>query len=161
MTISNHKRGGVTLGTLTQMEPWEANLIISLRLWCDGPLGQMDVCDAYKRELPSSSSRSAVEDFERLVRGVIGHAHRPLVRHDVACSCVGADECVFLHLVRTASEGHLTDAILIATLLVSAAHAEQYALLAGAVGTQCRRMTCVRPALSRQAQSNKAPARVH
>lgn len=141
MTEDDQARGGASLGVLSQMDPWEAAFIQNLRLWCDGHAGQMEVWDRFRAALPAEDAGRAMQDFERLVRDVCGSAHRNLVRHDISCHCVGADECIFLHLVRTASGGHLTDAALISSLLISPSQAERVALLAGAVGMQCRKIT--------------------
>ena len=56
----------------------------------------------------------------------------------MGCSCVGADECVFLHLVRCASDGELNDAALMAALIVGPSKARQIALLAVQVGSCAR-----------------------
>ncbi|MEL6679916.1 MAG: hypothetical protein AAFQ51_14505 [Pseudomonadota bacterium] len=136
----HHRRGGAPVSVLTRLEPWEAELILNLRLWFSGPDGQALVWTSYRRALPGPVARAELQAFERLLRLVTDHAHRTLVRRDVACTCVGSDEAVFAHLVSVASAGDLTEASLIATLLVRAAHAEHAALLAGQVGSACRRM---------------------
>lgn len=140
MTPEHHKRGGAAVATLAQMETWEAQLVLNLRLWCEGPLGQSRARADYKRAIPETDAKREWQAFDCLVRKLIDTAHRPLVRHDVGCNCVGSDECVFLNLVRTASEGHLNDAALIATLLSGPAHAEQIAIFAGQVGDCLRRI---------------------
>jgi hypothetical protein len=109
-------------------------------LWCEGPRGQAQVWTEFRRALPGPVAQRECRNFERLLHTLIDAAHRPLVRHDVGCACVGADECVFVHLVRTAADGHLTDAALIATLLAGPSQAEHIALLAGAVGACARRI---------------------
>lgn len=134
----HHRRGGAAVSVLNAMEAWEAEAILDLRLWCDGPHGQEIVWTAFSRHLPRESAKEEMHAFERLVSVITQNAHRPLVRHEVGCSCAGADECVFAHLVGTASEGHLNDAALIASLLVSPAQAEHVAILAGQVGCAIR-----------------------
>ena len=136
MTSAHHKRGGATVAALNRMDAWEAALVLNLRLWSEGPVGQMHVRGAFDRALGQANAKRAWEDFDSLLRRIIASASRPMVRHEVGCNCVGSDECVFAHLVGTASEGHLNDAALIATLLVGPAHAEHIAILAGEVG-QC------------------------
>lgn len=138
MSTDHHARGGAAVGVLNRMETWEAQLVLNLRLWCEGPRGQEQVWNEYRRLLKSVDAHRECQTFETLVRTITSTAFRPLVRHEVGCSCVGADEGIFLNLVRTASDGHLHDAALIATLLVGPAHAEHIALLAGQVG-QCTR----------------------
>lgn len=148
MTAPHHARGGAAVGVLSQMEAWEANLVLNLRLWCEGPLGQQQVWAEYRKTLHGSEAQRECHTFEVLLRTLVATAHRPLVRHDVGCACVGADEGILVNLVRTASDGHLTDAALIATLMVGPAHAEQVALLAGQVGSCTRRIHASTPELS-------------
>jgi len=148
MTSEHHRRGGVALAALDHMEAWEANLVLNLRLWCEGPNGQRHAKQDYAETLPEAEVERAWASFEQLVRKVLGTAHRPLIRHEVGCNCVGSDECIFVHLIRTASDGHLNDAALIATLLSGPAHAEHIAILAGEVGDTIRRVHRKTTALS-------------
>ncbi|GFE66230.1 hypothetical protein [Litoreibacter roseus] len=141
MNATHYKRGGASVGVINTLQPWEADLILNLRLWCEGPVGQAQVWNSFATSLPRGTAADEMHAFEALVGALIRHAHRPLVRHSVGCACVGADESVFAHLVATASDGDLGEASLIATLLVTAAHAEQVALLAGQVGQSARQMS--------------------
>ncbi|WP_299154480.1 hypothetical protein [uncultured Tateyamaria sp.] len=138
MTPPHHAHGGAAIAALTSMDAWEADLILNLRLWCDGPRGQAKARHAYHNLFPETEADRAWYMFETLVTKIVGTANRPLVRHQLGCNCVGSDECVFVHLIRTASDGHLNDAALIATLLSGAAHAEHIAILAGEVGSIAR-----------------------
>lgn len=140
MNREHHRRGGATVAALNRMDSWEANLVLNLRLWCEGPNGQSHARRDYTGALPEQDADRAWNNFEKLVKKIVGTAHRPLVRHQVGCNCVGSDECVFVHLIRTASDGHLNDAALIATLLSGPAHAEHIAILAGEVGDTIRRI---------------------
>ncbi|MEM8788891.1 MAG: hypothetical protein AAGE76_11580 [Pseudomonadota bacterium] len=154
MTRDHHARGGATVAILSCLEGWEANVILNLRLWCDGPKGQHQIWNEYRRALPAAEAQHEMQAFEALLRTLVHRAYRPLVRHDVSCSCVGSDECVFLNLVRTAADGHLTDAALISTLLVGPAEAERIALLAGQVGQCVRRIHAEPPAQIPETASN-------
>ena len=131
--VDPHARGGATIGVLNTLESWESFIVLNLRLWCDGADGQAQVWAQYRATLPIGEAKAQCATFETLVRTITSMAQRPLVRHDVACACVGADEGIFLHLIRTASDGHLNDAALIATLLAGPAQA-------GQVGACARRM---------------------
>ncbi len=130
------------IAVLDQMDAWEINLVLNLRLWCEGPTGRRAAWTDYANAVPYGDAERAWHDFERLVERVITTASRPLVRHQVTCNCVGSDEYIFLHLVRTASDGYLNDAALIATLLSGPAHAEHIALMAGEVGSALRHAHC-------------------
>lgn len=138
MRDDRHEAGGASVAVLSHLEGWEANLVVNLRSWCEGPEGQARVWNDYARTLGASRAREEIRTLENLVNTLADYAYRPLVRHCVHCACVGSDECIFLNLVRTASDGHLTDAALIATLLAGPTQAEVIALLAGQVGAGAR-----------------------
>lgn len=139
-------RGGASVGVLMHLEPWEADLIVTLRLWCDSPEGQAKVWNEFATTLPKGQAAHEMRAFEQLVSTIAAYAHRPLVRHSVGCACMGADEGVFAHLVRTASTGDLGEASQIATLLVTAAQAEHVAILAAQVGCTRKSISSTRMA---------------
>ena len=147
-------RGGATVGVLNQMETWEANLLNNLRLWCDGPCGQVRVWNEYRQALSDDSARSECHAFDSLIQILGANAIRPLVRHDVGCTCVGADEGVFLHLVRYAADGHSNDAALMAALIAGPARAKQIAVLAGQVGICARKIHNSHPEYSADTAPN-------
>ena len=140
MKMERHIRGAAVVGQLTEVMPWEAELILNLRLWQDGATGQSQVWTAYANAFGAAKARVHMRSFERLLWMIETNMLRPLVRHGVACRCIGSDEAVFANMVRFASEGELHEASLIATLLVRPAHAEQVALLAGEVGAATREL---------------------
>ncbi len=140
MTSHPNIRGGASVAVLSALDGWESNLVMNLRLWCEGPVGQAQVWTDYALGCPSGKAQSEVQAFEALLNTLMQHCKRPFVRHSVGCPCVGSDECVFVTLVKTASEGHLEDAALIATLMAHPAFAEQIALLAGQVGEGARHL---------------------
>lgn len=141
MTPQAQNRGGASIGVLMHFEPWEADLIVTLRLWCDSPEGQAKVWNEFAMTLPKGTAADEMRAFEQLVSTIAAYAHRPLVRHGVGCACVGADEGVFAHLVRVACDGDLGEAAQIATLLVTAAQAERVAILAAQVGCARKSIT--------------------
>lgn len=140
MKYDHSARGGSAVAVLRLMEAWEANLVANLRLWCDGPKGQAAVWNEYRRSCSGPQAQAECRSFEHLVNALIDNSYHPLVRHKVGCACVGVDEGTFVNLVRTASDGHLNDAVLIATLIAGPAKAEHIAVLAGEVGATLRRM---------------------
>ncbi len=141
MTIDHAHPGGEAVGQLKHRSPWEVALIVGLRHWCDGPLGQATIQSDFSLALSESAAQRVYASFDQLLRLILQHAHRPLVRHDIDCPCCGADEAVFAQLVRTATSGDLHDAALMATLLAGPAKAELIAILAGEVGSAMQRMT--------------------
>ncbi len=150
----HHQRGGGTVANLKDLDRWEATLVMNLRLWCEGPSGKSAVCRHYAQSMESKDASLEVAAFETLLNTIVAFAHRPMVRHGVECTCVGSDECIFVNLVRTASEGHINDAALISTLLTGPAQAERIALLAGQVGTCVRRLHETSPKIPTRTGSN-------
>ena len=153
MMADQHRRGGAAVAVLNTLDAWEADLILNLRLWCEGERGKRQVFEDYGGRLSAGDGADAFGAFEEFVELLVTSAFRPLVRHAVDCSCVGADESIFANLVRAASDGHLNDAALIATLMVGPARAEHIAILAGRVGETIRRM-------NRETAAQSAPATV-
>jgi len=160
MTGDGLSRGGAPLGHLSHMDAWEADCILNLRLWCEGKEGHDQVRHSMLTEMGATEGQRAFDAFSRLVSLICQNAYRPLVRHSVTCSCVGADECVFCHIVRLASSGHLHDAALTANLLVGPAFAEHVALLAGEVG-RAHRETAKAARGRHSMTANSANLRLH
>lgn len=138
MMSPEERRGGASVAVLSSFEVWEAILVVNLRLWSSGSRGQASVWNSYANGLPKSRAAAELRSFEMLIDTLASHAHRPLVRHELGCTCVGSDEATFVHLVATASGGDIAEAAKIASLMVTAGHAEHVALLAGQVGAAVR-----------------------
>lgn len=126
--------GASVVGNLTEIPPWEAELILSMRVWMDSPQGQAKVRDGFARCFGVVRGHAELHNFETLLSGLCNHARRPLVRHGLGCTCIGSDEAVLQTLVREAASGDLTEAALIASLVVPACYAEPIALMAAQVG---------------------------
>ena len=58
------ERGGAAVAVLNRMEAWEANMVLNLRLWCDGPKGQSMVWNEYRSALPGRVAQDACRLFE-------------------------------------------------------------------------------------------------
>lgn len=127
-------REHAVVGRLTDLSPWEADLILSLRLWMDGPEGQAEVWNSFARGFGGTGGRAELRAFETMLHHICTHARRPLMRRQPGCLCLGADEATLLTLAREASRGELTEAAMIASLMVPARHAERIAIMAAQVG---------------------------
>ncbi|MEO1249057.1 MAG: hypothetical protein AAFW76_04380, partial [Pseudomonadota bacterium] len=68
------------------------------------------------------------------------HGRRPLLRHSVACKCLGGDEATFANIVGFASDGGREDAFLIAANLVRPDMAAAIVALAESFGLALKRM---------------------
>ncbi|MEM6823700.1 MAG: hypothetical protein AAF566_01200 [Pseudomonadota bacterium] len=154
MSTADRKRGGALVGAMAALEGWQSELVMDFRLWCDGPAGQVRVWNRVARALGHGSLRADLEVFERLITTIGTYSYRPLVRRDLACTCICSDEAVFLHLVDVASEGDLREASKIASLLVTASHAEGVALMAAQVGDMAKAVSRAEPSKASRSDSN-------
>lgn len=134
MTEALDSPGSAVVGRLTNVPPWEAELILSMRLWMDSLEGQEKVGTGFARCFGTAGGRAEIRQFERLLTALCAYARRPLVRHGLGCDCIGSDEAVLQTLVREAARGDLAEAAMVASLLVPASQAEHVALMAAQVG---------------------------
>lgn len=132
--------GSTVVGCLTDIVPWEADLILTVRLWMHGPSCQAEVWNGYARAFGSRDGHVEMRHLESLMTALRDHARRPLICHGLACLCIGSDEAVLQTLVREAARGDLAEASMIAGLVVRACHAEQIALMSAQVGHAIQRM---------------------
>jgi len=82
MPGTNHQ-GGVMVGVLRNVDVWEADLIISLRLWCNGSSGHADVIEPFSSRFSSERAVQECETFECLLNSISIYAHRLLLFYDV------------------------------------------------------------------------------
>ena len=125
--------GRGTIADLNQLEAWEANLICNLRMWCDGPCGQIQVRSEYQGAESEEDAGRECRVFQTLQMTVLELARRPLVRHEIGYACVGVDESFFINASRTASDRQHTDAGLIASSLIGSSLAEHDTVMVGQV----------------------------
>lgn len=134
-------RGGAPVGYVAELDAVEAGAVMYLRLWCDGAESQATVCDDFFRGLGTEHGREALNSLEQLCSLCVSYGRRPLMRHQVTCKCLGADESCFANFVAAATEGAHEDAMMIATILVRADMAPSLVGLAQSVGLALKRMT--------------------
>lgn len=133
--------GSTVVGQLTDIAPWEAKLILTIRLWMDSPDGQAEVWGQFARCFGTRQGRIELRQFETFLTRLLTCARRPLVRHGLGCSCIGSDEAILRTLVSEAERGDLAEAALIASLIAPAHHAEPLALMAARVGSAMKDIT--------------------
>ncbi|WP_152452895.1 hypothetical protein [Roseivivax sp. THAF40] len=114
---------------------------MSIRLWMEGPEGKAEVWNSFARCFGGDAGRAEIHRFETLLASLYTYARRPLVRHGLACMCIGSDEAILQTLVREAARGDLPEAAMIASLIVPARHAEPVALMAAPVGQAMQRIS--------------------
>ena len=103
MSPREHRRGGLPVGHLDDLEPLEASVVAALRLWQPGD------------ETAGVGVARAMGDLLGLCQH---YGCRPLMRHSAGCPCLGADEACLARLVCMATRGEDNDAMLIASLIV-------------------------------------------
>lgn len=140
MTTSENNRGGAPVGYLGELDPVEGAAVRYLRLWSDGPQAQNDVWTEFETALGEANGRIALKSFENLCTLCSRYGRRPMMRHQVNCRLLGADESCFANLVALAADGEREDAMLISTLIVRADIAPCMAALAAEVGIALKRI---------------------
>ena len=125
---------------MSDLDPVEAAAVLYFRMWCDGEKAADRLRMDFLSTLGINHGEAALDAFEQLCRNCMQYGRRPLMRHSLTCSCLGADESCFANLVALAGEGAREDAALIASLIVRADLALPMADLAQQVGISFRRM---------------------
>ncbi len=144
--MSTHSsRGGAAVGRLSDLSPIEAGAVMYLRLWSESPEARADAASDFEIALGLDQGRAAMMTLDRLCGLCAHHGRRPLVRHGLGCSCLGADENCFAQMIAAASEGAREDAMMMATLIVRPDFAPALASLSEEMGTVLRRMTASVP----------------
>ena len=134
--MSAQGRGGRSVGHLADLPPVEGEAIKCLRLWCDSEAdrGRADF-------MRQRGGKQAFEAMGNLCHLCLSHGRRPLMRHSVACPCVGADEACVAQMIASALQGEQDDAMMMACLLVRADMASTAVHLAESTGVALARMT--------------------
>ena len=140
MTSGKPHRGGAPVGYVTELGPVEAGAVLYLRLWCDSPDSQAQVWNDFATALGPERGQSAIKSFGKLCDLCVRHGRRPLMRHQVNCECLGADESCFANFIGYASEGEHEDALLLAANIVRPTIAPSLVSLAQDVGQALRRI---------------------
>ncbi|MCA0871215.1 hypothetical protein LCL97_10270 [Seohaeicola saemankumensis] len=146
MTAHHSQRGGAAVGQLRHLDPVEAGAVLYLRLWSDGPAGQDNARSDFDIGLGADAGQTAFSALEQICGLCVRYGRRPLIRHHLSCSCVGADESCFANMVAAASQGDREDAIMMAALIVRADLAPCLAGLAESLGLALRRMAAIETA---------------
>lgn len=109
--------GAVPVAHLHGLDRVRALAVLLYRDWFEGPAGRARAGDLFRQTLGSAAEGAILHwaDFAELLAA---NSRRPLMRHDLTCPCVGADEAVTAHVLALATEGAREDAMLILSLLV-------------------------------------------
>ena len=140
MNAPTRHRGGAPVGFVAELDPVEAGAVLYLRSWCEGPDARARMRQDFVAVLGPDRGSDALRAFDTLCDLCARYGRRPLMRHQVACKCLGADESCFAHFVGYASEGQREDALLIATTIVRPDMAPLLVDVAQHFGLALRRM---------------------
>ncbi|AZV77401.1 hypothetical protein EBB79_05510 [Parasedimentitalea marina] len=134
-------RGGATVGVLSELTSVEATAVRHLRQWFTTPETRLEMRDDVTKALGPDLSDIAIETFGKLCMLCVQHGRRPLVRHGMTCSCLGADENCFANMIAAAADGQIEDTLMFASLIVRPSRARELLPLASQFGHLLRQMT--------------------
>ncbi|MEO8531940.1 MAG: hypothetical protein ABI459_11985, partial [Deltaproteobacteria bacterium] len=134
------------VGLLADLDVVGAGAVLYLRLWLDGPQARAKVAYDFDLALGYEQGLKAFQCFEQLCTLCLQYGRRPLVCHQLACACLGADEACFANFIAAATNGECEDALMIASLLVRADLASILTSEAQAFGLALKRMALTAPA---------------
>ncbi len=140
MTHGAYKRGGASVGLISDLSDIEAASVLYFRMWFDGPVTQAQVSADIMAVLGQTHGESALRAFDQLCSLCSKYGRHPLMRHSVMCKCLGSDESCFANFIATATDGDHEDAMLIATLFVRGDMAPLIASLAADFGVALKKM---------------------
>lgn len=110
--------GAAPVSRIEAVEPQTLFFITALRTF--GTPRATDFWESYATLSGVGRADTARAAFEGLMQFITRNARRPLMTHDGACNCIGADEASFAQFIRLAAEGEPEDAMLLGMLLLRA-----------------------------------------
>ena len=113
-------RGGSPVAIMSDLS-WEEHLVIYYFRCCfEGSEALLDVHEEFRFYLGTEIANKTIGALQFLFSKLQNNGRRRLVRHDLNCKCVGADENCFAQLVTRSTCVDKKDAILIGILLSDA-----------------------------------------
>ncbi|CTQ51457.1 hypothetical protein [Jannaschia donghaensis] len=113
-------RGGAPVADLRTLDGFQALSVMLFRDWFDGDEGRARVAHAFETALDGQAGTAALTAWEEMMDVLSHGVRRPLMRHDLTCRCVGADEAIVAQILTLAARAEREDAMLILSLLVPA-----------------------------------------
>lgn len=142
-------RGAQRVGLIEDLGDVERLAVHWLRSWGRDPVGQAHLESSLSVGLGPDQARNIKGVFEDLMEVGRHYGRRALCRHGRNCSCLGADEAVFAHLVEAGANGEQEDAALLAALVVRPDMAMCFAGLAAEFGMALNKVVRTAPARPR------------
>lgn len=113
------RRGAAAVGIMDELPQVELAAIIYLRAWCAGGTDREIIAKDFGFVTGPAEATHAVEDFDALMRTLLNHARRPIMRHGLGCTCFGGDESAFANMIAAATSQDREDAMLFASTLMA------------------------------------------
>ena len=104
-----------------------------MRQWCQDEDGRIAVAQDFTRALGHDGAK-AVNLLAHLISLIVHHGRRPMMRHDLTCTCIGGDESAFAQMVAAAAAGDREDAMAFALTMLPAEIALEAVQTAGPLG---------------------------
>lgn len=112
------RSGDRAVGQINDLDDLEAKTVEYLRRWGEGTSAQNQIETELCVSLGRSDGTAAFAMLCQICEIFAFHGRRPLVRHQIGCGCVGADEACFANMIGSATRGAREDAALVASLMV-------------------------------------------
>jgi hypothetical protein len=152
-------RGGETVGLISNMLEWEAELVLNFRCWVNDETGRNNVRSSFSRTFSSDRATDELWAFDKFLATIAENSYYPIAHHDPECPCLGAHEAILTNMVRLASSGFLLEASQIASLIALPSKAESISLMAIRIGHAMRQI--VRTPYKQQISLSTAYHRIH
>ena len=111
------KKGGAPVGLIEDLSDEEFLAVYYLRCWFEDTEGKKRIERELNINLGYDQGYKILNSLESLFQLLLRKARRTIVRHNIDCFCVGADESCFSQLITRAANKEREDAMLIAMLL--------------------------------------------
>jgi hypothetical protein len=154
-------RGGAPVGHIAELPPLERLAVLHLRQWCSGPEERETIALNFSRVFSPAAAAQEVNTLAALMDYLIAGQRRPVMRHDLACTCFGGDESAFAHMVAAATAGDREDAMAFALTLMRPDAAWQAVMAAEGVGLALLRLSRVFAAAPFDTPAKPAPRTHH
>ena len=120
METKTPTKGGSPVAVISDLS-WEEHLVIYYFRCCfEGSEALLEVHEEFRFYLGTEIANKTIGALQFLFSKLQNNGRRRLVRHDLNCKCVGADENCFAQLVTRSTCVDKKDAILIGILLTDA-----------------------------------------
>ena len=134
------KMGGAAVGKMEYLSLEEYTIISFLRRYCDGEMSRQTLKKELIINLGYSAGEKTFDSLKNLFENIFHHGRRALIRHNIDCDCVGADESCLAQLILRAGNNYKEEAILISLLLMPPDFSAETVRLASEIGASIKNL---------------------